>query len=365
MLPHTSEHEFTLFVLEEDRPLFSFAECAMRIVPVEERFRPAVKDILWHQFQLPGMVRSLGLDVIHAPSYRRLIAAAPCARVGTIHDLAPFRLAGKYDWKRMLYGRVVVKRLARRQDAVIAVSNTTASDIRQFFGVSQITTVQNGIDHSRFNVADADAAPVRVAERWGIDKPYFLFVSRLEHPGKNHTRLIGAYEQFRRETNADVELVLGGGDWHGAEVIRTRAIQSPFAKDIRFLGFVPDVELPALYQAAEAMVYPSLFEGFGLPPIEAMACGCPVICSTRGALGEVVGSAATIIDPESEANIAAAMCAAIQKRNSRVGMIARGLKHAQSFSWDRAAQETLSVYHEAMSRRAPSRGAPRLSLATS
>ena len=362
MLPHTSQNEFSLFVLEEDRPLFSFAENVMRIVPVAERYRPAVKDILWHQLKLPGIARKLGLDVLHAPSYRRLIASAPCATVGTIHDLAPFRLAGKYDWKRMLYGRVVVKRLARRQDAVIAVSDTTAADIRQFFGVREdrLSTVHNGIDHTRFNTVGAEGATTHVAERWGMRKPYFLFVSRLEHPGKNHTRLIGAYEQFRRETNADVELVLGGGDWHGVEVIRQRAAQSPFAQDIRFLGFVPDAELPALYQAAQAMVYPSLFEGFGLPPIEAMACGCPVICSTRGALGEVVGDAASIVDPESESDIARALCAALAGRSG----IERGIAHAETFSWDRAAKETLSVYHSAVERRTILRRAPRLSTAT-
>ena len=357
LLPYAKQHEFSLFVLEEDRPLFSFAEGAMQIVPVEERFRPAVRDILWHQTRLPGLVKKLGLDVIHAPSYRRLIASAPCARVGTIHDLAPFRLAGKYDWKRMLYGRIVVKQLARRQDAVIAVSNTTAADIRQFFGVAgdRLTTVANGIDHERFNLTGAECAKARVASKWVLNDPYFLFVSRLEHPGKNHVRLIAAYEQFRTATKSGIKLVLGGGDWHGAEVIRARAAASPFSADIRFLGFVPDAELPALYQAAEAMVYPSLFEGFGLPPIEAMACGCPVICSTRGALAEVVGNAASIVDPESEADIARAMSSVISGGEARTRQIAAGIQRAGQFSWDHAASETLAVYRAAVARRASGR----------
>lgn len=354
LLPHATQHEFSLFVLKEDRALFDFASPAMRIVPVAEKFRPAVRDILWHQTQLPRLAKRLGLDAIHTPSYRRLVASAPCAKVGTIHDLAPFRLAGKYDWKRMLYGRVVVKQLARRQDAVIAVSDTTAADIRQFFGVKneRLTTVQNGIDHARFHAADVNEARAHVASRWQVDSPYFLFVSRLEHPGKNHVRLIAAFEQFRERTNSDVKLVLGGGDWHGAEVIRARAAASRFSADIRFLGFVPDAELPALYQAAEAMVYPSLFEGFGLPPIEAMACGCPVICSVRGALGEVVGDAATIVDPECEADIANAMADVIAERGSRGRKIAGGIARAARFSWDRAADETLAVYRTAIERRA-------------
>ena len=352
MLPHAAQHEFTLFVLEEDRPLFDFAAGAMRIVPVEERFRPAVRDILWHQTRLPRLAKQLGLDVLHAPSYRRLLASAPCAKVGTIHDLAPFRLAGKYDWKRMLYGRVVVKQLARRQDAVIAVSETTAADIRQFFGVAdeRMTTVPNGIDHARFNLVGQNDAGARVAARWGLDGAYFLFVSRLEHPGKNHVRLIAAYEQFRKSTDANIKLVLGGGDWHGAEVIHARAAASPFSSDIRFLGFVPDAELPALYQAAHAMVYPSLFEGFGLPPVEAMACGCPVICSTRGALGEVMGDAAMVVEPESEASIASAMAELVSDQSEREKLISAGIKRAGLFSWDRAAVGTLDAYRSAMAR---------------
>jgi glycosyltransferase involved in cell wall biosynthesis len=250
----------------------------------------------------------------------------------------------------MLYGRFVVKQLARRQDAVIAVSDTTANDIRKFFGVRQdrLRTVRNGIDHQRFNTSGAGAARARVAAKWGVAQAYFLFVSRLEHPGKNHVRLIAAYERFRKETNSEVLLLIGGGDWHGAEVIRQRAAESPFAGDIRFLGFVPDADLPALYQSAEAMVYPSLFEGFGLPPIEAMACGCPVICSTRGALGEVVGSAATIVDPEDEVDMANAMAQVLKSPESRANQVSVGIAHAAQFSWSRAASETVAVYREAI-----------------
>ena len=349
LLPHAAQHEFSLFVLEEDAPHFSFAKDAMRIVPVEEKFRAPIRDILWHQTALPRLARKLALDVLHVPSYRRMVAHAPCAKVATIHDLAPFRLAGKYDRLRMIYGRVVAKRLARRQDAVIAVSEATASDIRQFFGIGahRITTVHNGIDHARFNQTGTAEAPAEVARRWNLEQPYFLFVSRLEHPGKNHVRLIAAYEQFRRSTGLPWTLALGGGDWHGVEAIRARAAASPFAADIRFLGFVPDADLPALYQAAGAMVYPSLFEGFGLPPIEAMACGCPVISSTRGALCEVVGNAAWIVDPEDEESIASALAVFANSPGMRAGWRHRGLEHARRFSWADTAAQTLDTYQRA------------------
>src|SRR5213076_81814 len=124
-------HRFTLFVLAEDLPLFDFARDKMEFVVVPERFRPPVKNILWHQTELPSLVRQLRLDVLHVPSYRRLLWPKPCALVATIHDLAPFHVARKYDWKRMFYGRVVARKLARRQDEIIAISANTARDIAE------------------------------------------------------------------------------------------------------------------------------------------------------------------------------------------------------------------------------------------
>ncbi len=135
-------------------------------------------------------------------------------------------------------------------------------------------------------------------ERLGQRHPYFIYLARLEHPGKNHVRLIQAFEQFcARNPGLTHELLLGGADWHGAEVIHQRVAASALKGRIREIGFVPKTDLPHWYAGATAMVYPSLFEGFGLPPIEAMACGCPVISSAAGSLGEVVGDAARIIDP--------------------------------------------------------------------
>jgi len=345
-LRHANEHEFVLFVLEEDLPLFAFAKNKMQIVPVSETFRPPVKDILWHQRALPQLVRDLDIDVLHVPSYRRMLWPRPCPLVATIHDLAPFRVPKKYSASRMFYGRVVARQLAQRQDAVIAISKNTAQDVRQFFDVplENLHVIHNGLEHERFFPGSREQAQAEMVNRHQLHKPFFLYVARLEHPGKNHVRLISAFNQFKSATGSDWQLVFGGSDWHGADAIHAAAQQSPFASEIRFLGFVSDQDLPNLYRAADVFVYPSLYEGFGMPPIEAMACGCPVICSTNGSLGEVVGEAAAIADPRDINSIANQLGLLAVDANLRERFRQAGFARAKQFDWNRTARETLSLY---------------------
>ena len=343
------DHHFTLFVLENDLPLFAHLKSGMEIVPVPETFRDPVKNILWHQLRLPSLVRKHRIDVLHVPSYRRLLWRHPCPLVATIHDLAPFLVANKYDWKRMFYGRVVVKRLARRQNQIIAISHNTARDISRFFHLPlhRLTVIHNGLDHERF-FPDANApARKRVQQQTGLIGDFFLYVARLEHPGKNHLGLIAAFNQFKKETGSSWKLVLAGSDWHGAETIHDAIRRSPFAGDIRALGFVADSELPNWYRAAGVFLYPSLYEGFGLPPLEAMACGCPVISSGRGSLTEVVGNAAEIIDPENPAELAAAMTNLAGNPVRCKNLREAGLIRARNFDWKKTARATFEVYEHA------------------
>ena len=345
-------HELSLFVLEEDIPLFGHLRGDTQIIPVPEKFRSPVSDILWHQTQLPALARKYKLDVLHVPSYRRMLWSGPCPIVATIHDLAPFHVAEKYDWKRMFYGRVVVKRLAHRQDEIIAISENTARDIVHFFGVprDRITVVHNGLEHDRFFPDSKTTAKKAVADKHGITEPFFLYVARLEHPAKNHVRLIEAFNRFKTETKSPWNLVFGGSDWHGAEEIHRKINQSPFARDIRSLGFVSNSDLPTLYRAADVFVYPSLFEGFGMPPLEAMACGCPVISSDRGSLTEVVGSAASVINPEDVDQLKWELSRFALSPDLRRRMRETGLLHAQVFNWQSTAQKTLQVYERVTGR---------------
>jgi glycosyltransferase involved in cell wall biosynthesis len=328
----------TLFGLAADRPLYErwLDRCSWE--EVDEFWRPAVRDIFWHQFIFPGRLRRLGCDLVHIPSYRRVLARPPCAQVLTIHDCASFQLRGKYDFARNLYTRRLVVPLARRASAVITVSGATADDVTRFYGIarSDLNVVWNGIDHARFRPQAAGDRPAA----W----PYFLYLARLEHPAKNHVRLIEAFEQVAATgAAAEHRLVLAGADWHGADVIHRRIAASPLRERILTPGFLPLPDLPRWYAGATAMVYPSLFEGFGLPPVEAMACNCPVVCSARGSLGEVVGEAARLVDPENTADIAAALREMLDE-GTRKQWQERGLRRAALFSWLECAQATAAVY---------------------
>ncbi len=345
-------HDFNLFVLEDDLPLFQFVQPAMQVIPVTERCRGPAQNILWHQAMLPKIASRMRLDVLHVPSYRRLIWSHPCAMVATIHDLAPFRLPKKYDWKRMLYGKRVVPFFARRQDKIIAISQTTASDIQKYFRVSpeRLQVVYNGVNHKRFYPGAGMENRKAVLEKHGIQEPFFLYVARLEHPGKNHARLIAAFNKFKETTGSNHKLVLAGADWHGADIIHAMMRQSRWSKDIVHLGFVQDQDLVTFYGTAEAFVFPSLVEGFGMPIIEAMACGCPVICNAEGALGEVAGNAAlSWKNPKDVDELALHLDNVASNVELRDRLIKAGLQRAAQFDWKIAAEATLEVYRQACS----------------
>ena len=181
--------DLALLGLEGDKPLFAKWLDRCRWIGVDEKFRPAIRNVFWHQTTLRGVLRTGKFDVLHIPSYRRIVARPPCPQVVTIHDLAAFAVRGKYDPARMIFGKQVVRRLARQADIVTTVSRATAADVEKYLGIPgpSIHVIWNGIDHALFRSQTPDA--VRAAmDRLGRRNPYFIYLARLEHPGKNHVQ---------------------------------------------------------------------------------------------------------------------------------------------------------------------------------
>ena len=208
--------------------------------------------------------------------------------------------------------------------------------------------VPNGIDHATYHPGDPAESAAYIKENFALDAPFIVFVSRLEHPAKNHLRLIEAFEKFKSATGLPHRLVLVGSDWHGAEAIHQRAAELVAAGDLLITGYVDKLAMPHFLRAAESVVYPSLFEGFGLPVIEAMACGAPVACSRSSSLTEIAEGRALLFDPEQPDEIAAALTQLACDAGQRARLRQLGREHAASFTWARSVAETIRVWTRAI-----------------
>lgn len=304
----------------------------LRAIEAPRGTRRAVFSMLWHLFVLPRRIRARDFDALLVlAANRRALWRCPLPTVGVVHDLAPYHVPEKYDALRMLYVTRVLPHYAKKMHRLVAISRTTAADLVQFWRApaKKVAVVYNGFTPPAGR-AGQEASRASDGERSSI-----LYISRLEHPGKNHVGLIEAYGRLPRELAAKHPLVLVGGDWNGAEAVRAAAAASPYRDFIRFRGFVADADMPAVWAEAAAYVFPSFFEGFGLSLLEAMAAGVPVACAKTGALGELGAGVAELFDPAAPEEIAAALVKILTGDNA--ARLAAGRAKAAGFSWARCA----------------------------
>jgi glycosyltransferase involved in cell wall biosynthesis len=261
----------------------------------------------------------------------------PCPAVPVAHDFAFLRFPGEFTVRRRLQARAQAWHAVRLATRIVAVSEATAADLQHF----------HGVDPARVQVCLEAAAPVyrpqpeaRVAalrQRLGLPPRFVLYLGRLQ-PRKNLVRLIDAFGRVvARRPDLPHHLILGGGRGWLYETIYQAAQDSPARDRIRFLDFVPEEDLPALYAAAEAMALVSLWEGFGLPVLEAMACGTPVLTSSVSSLPEIAGDAAQLVDPADTVAIASGLEALMGDAERRARLREAGLARAAAFSWTRSA----------------------------
>ncbi|MCA9174826.1 MAG: glycosyltransferase family 4 protein [Planctomycetales bacterium] len=341
--------EFQLYVYDTETSLFP-ATGQVSAIPLPARLRHPVANLAWHQLALPRWCQRQRHDVLFLPAgNRRLTWKAPCPTVGTVHDLSALHVRGKYDWARSGYIRHVLPRLIRRLTRVLTISQSSKQDIVEYAKVpaDRVTVAPLAVDHAEFFPRDTDECRDAVEQWLGVKGPFLLYISRLEHPGKNHVRLIEAFNELKRKHGLPHRLLLPGSDWCRADRIHRAAALSPWSHDIVLPGFVPSELLPLLYNAADVHVFPSLYEGFGLPLLEAMATGVPTACSNTSSLPEVAGDAAELFDPLEVDDIVAAIERLIFDGPRRQQLIVRGLSRAKTFSWERTARQTLSVLEEA------------------
>lgn len=296
----------------------------------------------WTQARLPFDLYKHKPDVLFMPIQQLpIIRPKNMKTVAVIHDVAFHLFPEAFTYKDWLLLHTFTAHVVREADSIIAVSKATAVDVEKYYGrTKEVHVVHHGLDHNTFRVlseAEKQASWEQLKRAYpNLKKPYILYVGQIQ-PRKNLVRLVEAFEVLKKN-QPDLQLIIAGGHgWKQKEILE-RIKNSPQTSSILLPGGVPDALLPALYNHAVVFTLVSLYEGFGMPILEALACGTPVVTSNVSCMPEVAGNAATLVNPLSVPEIAEGIRSAMQKNNNEAG-----IKHAQQFTWENTARETYKI----------------------
>lgn len=305
-------------------------------------WKPSVR-ILWEQLVQPRAIAGERLDLIHSPSYVQPMIC-PTRSVVTMLDLSFLRMPETFNrWNRN-YLATMTRITAHRCDRILTISESTRQDVIRFFGIpaSKVEVTYLGVDPVFRKIEDEQLlADFRV--RRDVPERFLFYVGTLE-PRKNVERLVEAYAQLKKSVDIPHKLVLGGAKGWLYERIFARVQELGLQESVIFTSYIPYDELPLWYNCADIFIYPSLYEGFGLPPLEAMACGTPVVTSSASSLPEVVGEAAVTVDPYDVDALARAVAKVLSDPALRDRLAAQGPLQAARFSWQATAAQTLQAY---------------------
>ncbi|WP_069790746.1 glycosyltransferase family 4 protein [Cyanobacterium sp. IPPAS B-1200] len=289
--------------------------------------------LLWTQFKLPKIYGKLDGNLLFSPVPELPLFKPKLSKVVMVHDLIPLRFPQKKS-ALSAYFRYYVPQVCEQATHIICNSESTANDIINYYGISakKITPIYLGYNSNKFKVID-DAKDIN-------KKPYFIYLGRHD-PHKNLVNILSAFAKFKNNKNYQLWLV-GGEDKRYTPLLKQLARDLGVFERVKFLNYLDDQELVKVLNHAEALVFPTLWEGFGFPVLEAMACGTPVITSNVSSLPEVAGDGALLVNPYDVDDIAEAMNE-IVKDNVRSHLITEGLKRVKKFSWDKTGKETLEI----------------------
>ena len=348
-------HSYCIFTLNDpDLEKMSNREFDVRTLPGIFRFLPVEFSwICWYLWYYTGF--NLQLGSIKPDAYLSLDFSLPgyknCPRVCMVYDLTPLLLEGAYPERFKTRYKMQVAHAIKNADRVITISQSARKDILEYFGVDsqKVEVVYPGFDDNLFTATKDPGTDKKTLDRYGINYPYILFIGALE-PKKNIIRLIDAFEKVKKDGRIPHRLVIGGKrSWNDAAVFE-KITTSTMRSEINYAGYLPNQDLPALMRNADLFIFPSLNEGFGIPPLEAMACGTPVITSTVSSLPEVVADAGILIDPYNVEEMAAVITRVLSSDDLRQAMVRKGLERAKLFSWHKAAHDMLEIISEVSGR---------------
>jgi glycosyltransferase involved in cell wall biosynthesis len=302
-------------------------------------------------FRYLAVLKQSNCDLVHVPHLFAMVRRLPCPYVLTVHDVLEHmaRTNGRSDLRRLLNFQLT-RRALKGAESIFAVSKFTKSEIVKLFGISpdRIRVVYNAIDARFLSGHATEMDRQLLVERYQVNYPFLLYAGRIS-PHKNIVRIIEAFSALKAELEKEekypgLKLIIIGDELSKHPDLRRTVIRGGVQNDVRFLGFVPIDVLRVFYDAAKIFVFPSLYEGFGLPPLEAMAHGTPVLASNTSSLPEVVGNAAVLVNPENVFEIMRALHRVLTDQALRERMKRRCYEQAKKFSWDVSARQILEVY---------------------
>ena len=297
-------------------------------------------------FKYPKIDKLLGgLDVFFSPRYLFCALSKECKHVVTMHDLSFVHRRDLFSLKQRVWHRAISdRRVTRKSAGVITVSDSTKLDLQKYFGVSsdKIHTIYPGIDHNVYNLRKDPEEEKNLKNRYNLKDDFFLYLGTIE-PRKNLTGIILAYEEYRKASNVDTQLVLAGNlGWLYKKILAV-VDKSIYKKDIRLIGAVPEFVKPHLYRMANILIFTSFYEGFGFPPLEALACGTPVITSLSASFPEVLGDAGFYVNPYKLEQIHRAFQELSEDESLRNDLIRKGIIQANKYDWEKTARKTLEI----------------------
>lgn len=304
---------------------------------------------LFNLIDAPKIDKKLEADIFFMPHINFISLSGKARSFLTIHDLSFLRFPEYFSFRKNFWHRMInVKKLIKKTDFIIAVSENTKKDIIELCGVKpeKIKVIYSGIE-DRFRVISDKEKLYEARKKYGLPEKFIFFLGTIE-PRKNIEGLIKSYNHLRysRKDFAEYALVIAGGKGWKSEKIFKEWENSIYKKDIIFLDYVDRNDKACLYNLASLFVYPSFYEGFGFPPLEAMACGIPTICSFASSLPEIAGDASLMVDPFNICDIAKAMEMIIADKELKNDLIQRGLENVKKFNWDNAARGYLDYFIE-------------------
>ena len=334
-------HEFYIFINRESAGIFEEIAPSFNVVPCGINAESRPLRILYEQVVLPYKVKKMGIDALVSAGMTAPFFV-PAVSFLIIHDLQHINMPQNFGRMYLLFLRFFIYMSSIRSDAILTISNKVKRDIVKNYGIpgEDISVIYHGVDKGAFRAMGAQEIDA-IRKKYGLPASFALYIAS-SLPHKNYERLLEAFK-IVKASHKELKLVLIGARDYGHDIIKNKIEELGLAGEVVFLGWLPFEDIPVIYSAAGLFVFPSLHEGFGIPVLEAMACGVPVVCSDIEPLDEVAGGAARFVDPLSAESIAKGMTDVLSDRGLRDRLVKDGFERAAMFSWEKTAADTLKA----------------------